>query len=372
MRAAFPPVLICLGSSLACIGLLPTSTALACSGGSCAPSAFLPASGSLPSNALELLWRPAVGRSADGGSNPTPTLQLYKLENGQRSPVAIEILDARDQLKRVHVREALPAGTQLVLESSEPACETGAVQPVMLRVSADSPKPTQLGVLRLAKSDPLTTMHIPTSSGVCSDDFRVANAVLALALDTAAQPFADAMQHALVVDGKKRPQPRPTPPRGSWPSSGLGGRLEDVLYTLCDKPSDGWTNDVKAGRHRVSWLATLPDDTELRSNEIDVELACGQGGDAATDAGVGTAVVVPDAAAEAARGEDAAASASAPDGAAHSLPTSPADQTLPDASETGGCSVRTPLGLGTAASRLFALGLVLGLGARRRLRAQRR
>jgi hypothetical protein len=379
MKVTFPHALLCLGSSLACTALLPTNLALACSGGLCGPSAFLPASGSLPSNALELLWRPAWGRSPDGGMNPAPTLQLYKLENGQRSAVAIEILDGRDQLKRVRVRETLPAGTQLVLESSEPACTSGAVQPAMLRVSAESPKPTQLGALRVARRDPFTTMHIPTSSGACSDDFQVANAVLELALDASAQPFADAMQHALVVDGKKRPQPQPTPPRGSWPSFALTGKLEDVLYTLCDKPSDGWTNDVKAGLHRVSWLATLPDGTELRSNEIDVELACGRGGDAGAasverDAGAGTAVVGPDAAAradDAARGDDAGASASTVDSAAPSLPTGPADQTLPDPNANDGCSVRTPIDVGAGAWQFFAVGLaLLGLGARRRRQAR--
>ena len=384
MSATFTRALICLGSSLACVALLPASPALACSPSPCAPSAFLPASGTLPGNALELLWRPAWGRSADGGLNPAPTLQLYKLENGQRSPVAFEILEGREQLKRVRVRETLPAGTQLLLESGEPSCTSGALQPAMLKVSADSHKPTQLGALRVARRDPSTTMHIPTSSGSCSDDFRVATAVLELALDASAQPFVDAMQHALVVDGKKRPQPQPTPPRGSWTSFALAGKLEDVLYTLCDKPSDGWTNDVKAGLHRVSWLATLPDGTELRSDEIDVELACGQGGDAgaasggqdagagngvvAQDAGAGTAVVERDAAA---RSDDAVASESAADGAAHSGPTGPADQTLPDPNATDGCAVRAPSGLGANAWRLFAVGLaLLGLGARRRRRAR--
>lgn len=331
--------------------LLPSAPAHACSGGSCSPSAFLPESGSLPSNAVEFLWRPS--RNLQAGV--TPSVQLYKLEAGQRTKLDSEVSAGPDELKRVRPVQPVAPGTTLLLESSEPSCSVAAQVPAQVSVGAASPKPSQLGTLRVTETLAFTTLHIPTAKGVCSDDFDVASARLVLTLDASAQPFAAALQHALLVDGKKRPQPAPTPPRGSWPSFALTRKLEDVLYTLCTQPSDGWTNDVTAGTHRVQWLATLPDGTELRSDEISIQLQCAAQADAGSpaDAGgssdAGAADIAIDAGSErpaaplppqadAAAASDAATSSH--DAAA--VPDARASADDEPESDSGSCALRAP------------------------------
>ena len=303
---------------------LPESPAHACSSASsCAQSVFLPASGSIPANAVEFLWRPAWSQPAQAAAVP----HLYKLENGQRSELAVEILEGFDGLKRVRPTQAFVPGTTLVLESVEPACTIAQSMPAQLTVREASALPSALGTIQVAETRARTTLHIPTSSGVCSDDFEVASARLTLTLDAAAQPFADALRHALLVDGRKRVQPQVTPPRGQWTSFSLAGRLDDVLYTLCTRPSDGWTNDIPPGSHRVQWLATLPDGSELRSDEINLELRCGQAGDASVDAAT-------DASADPAG--EASVDARVDAGAPQQAPTPPAPSTpiaVPDAEE---------------------------------------
>jgi hypothetical protein len=152
----------------------------------------------------------------------------------------------------------------------------------MVTVGAPTPAPTQLGKLQTGETHDSTIMNLPTNRGSCRADFEVASVQIKLTLDPAAQPFIDSMRHALVVDGVKREQPAEPPPIGNWYP--LGGELENVLYTLCKDRSDGWTADVPAGTHRVQWLATLPDGSELRSDEISIELQCRSADDAGAEA----------------------------------------------------------------------------------------
>jgi hypothetical protein len=315
------------------VALSPMAPARACEPLRCAPSVFLPVSGSVPSNALEFLWRPPFDNgevNVDVGA----TVHLYKVENGQRSELATEVSAARAGYKLVRATEPVAAGSKLVLESVEPRCTIAAAVQVMVTVGASSPKPTQLGKLSVGKVDSAKKMNLPTDRGLCSDDYEVASAQLKLALDPAAQPFVDLMQHALIVDGNKRPQPQPTPPQGADPSFALGGKLEDELYTLCDKPSDSWTGDLTAGSHRVQWLATLPDGSELRSDEVMIDLRCAHLRAAATqasDAGLSA--------------NDAGLSAN--------------DEGAPLGESGDGCSLYARTSRGVPLTWLFALGVLL-------------
>lgn len=362
--------------------LTPVAPAQACSGSSCAPSAFLPETGSLPSNAVEFLWRPAWGAPISSA----PKAQLYKLESGQRSKLEMQIVDGPGGLKRVRPVQALAAGTVLVLESEEPVCTTATQVAAQVTLGEASAKPSQLGTLRVVETLGSTTLHIPTSSGSCSDDFAVASARLALSLHSSAQPFAAAMQHALVVDGKTRPQPAPVPPRGSWPSFALTRKLEDVLYTLCAKPSDGWTNDIPAGSHRVQWLSTLPDGTELRSDELTIQLQCSASGDAgvAADAGAGTsdASLRADAGAQAdpqppSNELPVQTDAAAPDAASASDTGAAASQTnstTTDEADGGGdasCALGSPAGRAGGGTWAWLAGLALAIALARRRSAAR-
>lgn len=214
-------------AAAASVALMPAAPVHACSSIGCTPSAFLPESGSVPSNTVMFLWRPSFGQA----SGAVPSVQLYKLEQGKRTKLDAQISDGLDGLKLVRPAQPVAVGTTLVLESNDPACNIAAQVPAQITVSAEAPKPTVLGTLRITEQLAATTLHIPTSTGLCSDDFDVASMKLSLTLDASAEPFATQLQHALLVDGKKRPQPVPTPARGGWPSSALTRKLEDVLYS---------------------------------------------------------------------------------------------------------------------------------------------
>jgi hypothetical protein len=263
-----PAILATLGLAVSLLGLWPSSQAHACSPIKCAPSIFLPVSGTVPSNAIEFLWH--LPRDLNS-TPPSATVRLFKLINGERSEIPSEVVDGPDGFKRVRPAQVVPEGTELVLDSEEPACLTLRPEPARITVAAASPKPTSLGTLQASVLE-ATTLNIPTSRGSCTADFRVAKVDLKLALDVAARPFVDSMRHALVVDGELRSQRRDGPLFSDL--FGLGGKLEDVVYTLCGERSDGWTRDLLPGSHRIQWLVTLPDGSELRSDETTVDLQC--------------------------------------------------------------------------------------------------
>jgi hypothetical protein len=275
MRTTRQECLYLSGSALALtLTLMPISPAHACSPVLCAPSVFLPASGHVPGNAVEFLWQLPWNDSGTGASS---AVHLYKVEDGQRTEIESEVIDGPDGFKRVRPRQPVAQDAVLVLESAAAECRNEAISSVMVTVGAAAATPTQLGSLSIGETHASTLLNIPTSKGSCRADFEVASAQLKLTLDAQAQPFADSLRHTLVIDGVERaPHAEPSPIRNRYP---LGGPLDKVVYTLCKGDSDAWTEDLGAGTHRVQWLSRLPDGSELRSDEVTVELRCDAGVD---------------------------------------------------------------------------------------------
>jgi hypothetical protein len=359
MRTLFLPISMCLIAGT--LALAPVETAHACSPVPCAPSTFLPASGDVPSNAIEFLWRLPWTSSSTGASY---AVHLYKLEGGQRSEIESEVLPGADGFKRVRPLAPVAEGSVLVLESAEPACTAGSATPAMVTVRASVPKPTRLGALSISETHGATTMNIPTARGSCTADFAVANARLKLTLDPGAQPFADSLRHALLVDGQKRAQhSEPAPIVNRYP---LGGALEDVLYTLCKGESDSWTADLEAGTHRVQWISTLPDGSELKSDEITVDLQCSSGVKPVTDAGARPPRTGQDAQSDAPSATttaDATATTSTEDDVESE--SSADESSAAERRHVESCALRAPTRALHWPARLVALGLAL-LWLRRR------
>jgi hypothetical protein len=350
---------VVLAVSAIAIAGVPAGTAQACSPLLCAPSVFLPVSGHVPSNAVEFLWQPPwTGSGLDPDSY---SVHLYQLENGQRREIESELIAAVDGLRRVRPKQPVAEGSVLMLEAEEPTCAVAAVTAAMVTVGAPTPAPTQLGKLQTGETHDSTIMNLPTNRGSCRADFAVASVQIKLTLDPAAQPFLDSMRHALVVDGVKRKQPAEPPPIRNWYP--LGGELENVLYTLCKDPSDSWTADVPAGTHRVQWLATLPDGSELRSDEISIELQCRSADDAAPKP------MQP--AAESDTATTAAASTERESDGESAADERSADETSADESRaTESCALTAPPG--ARKNDAWAVGLALLLLCWRRARSRGR
>lgn len=326
------------------LALTRVTPAHACSPVLCAPSVFLPASGQVPSSAVEFLWQLPW---TDANTETNHSVQLYKLEAGQRVAIESEVLAGPDDFKRVRPRQTVAEGTVLVLESAATECRNEAKSSATVTVGAAAPKPGRLGSLSIGETHAATTMDIPTNRGSCRADFEVASAQLKLALDPEAKPFADSLRHTLVVDGAERvPHAEPSPIRNRYP---LGGPLDKVVYTLCKGASDPWTEDLTAGSHRVQWLSRLPDGSELRSDEVTVELHC----DAAKPSDDDDAAGVDD------DGEtdENIDSDEASESAAKT-----------DIRHTDGCALRPATGATRGSAALFALAVVL-LALRKRRRA---
>jgi hypothetical protein len=352
----------CFIGSVLALTLAPTPAAQACSPARCAPSVFLPVSGHVPSNAVEFVWQLPWTSASTGASY---AVHLYRLENGQRTELETELIAAADGRKLVRPRQAVAEGSVLVLESAEPECPSAVSTPAMVTVSAATPKPNTLGTLSIVEQRASTTLNIPSSRGSCRADFEVASARIALKLAASAQPFADSLQHALIVDGQKRAQhSEPAPIRNWYP---LGGALDDVLYTLCKGSSDSWTADLEAGSHRVQWLSTFPDGSELRSDELTIELQCAKSdADADHKPDAGHALPPADDGTE----DDAIAASDPPSTTATEEEASD-DDAADRARHVESCAVRAPVSATTGHTWLWLLSAAL-IWSIRRARAARR
>lgn len=351
----------------------------ACSALSCRSGALLPVHmGKLPANAVELFWSPPAKFS--GPDAGVGAVHLYEGTGSTRKEVAIDLV-AENGLFRVKPKTAIAAGTELSFESDLAPCLSDERTSFQLSVSAAAPKPTHLGTLSIASLGPVT-MQLWVNTGECTAPFPVYSAQLALALDAEAMPYADVLRHSLIVDGVERHQYSPYPDYPKFPVTDLGGGLKDTLFTVCGAaPSRGQTSTAgdKPGVYKVQWLTKLQDGTELRSNELSVELKCPED---TSDAGVSDAAVVQtdsganlaqDAGATAAdanseRGVDASVQGSS----AMSAPattTTDEGRLIDEPNANGGCALSGSREHGGSSSALSWLGGLLALLFVRRRRA---
>lgn len=317
----------------------------ACSGLRCRAGGLLPTHmGKLPANAVELFWQPPVTFS-EPASAPAP-VHLYKLEGGTRSELAIDVV-ADGTMFRIKPKSAIAAGTELSFESEAPPCH-GAEERTSFSLSvtpAAPTKPTRAGQLRI-DSIGSRSLSLWVSSGECTLPFPVYAAELSFALDAEASPFAGVLRHSLIVDGVERRQYVPYPEYPRLPSPpDLGGALNDMIFTVCGVSSRGTMSrdGEKPGTHTVQWLTRLQDGTQLRSNELTIELACPKVAVVAVDGGVADASV--DSGAE-------PRNVISPNGASDVADTGPArdsGSSLALGPDAGAAATDAPTTLGTAA-----------------------
>jgi hypothetical protein len=273
--------------------------ARACSGFACRAGALLPAHmGQLPANAIELLWQPPTVYSAPLDAGAPAPVHLYKVSGSARTELAIEVV-ADNGLFRVKPKSAIAAGSELWFESEAAPC-LGAEERRTFQLSVTPAAPAKLsraGELRLASLGS-SSMPLWVSTGECTLTFPVVVAQLAFTLDAAAVPFTDVLRHSLIVDGEERKQyiPFPEYPKPPIAPANLSGGLDDLIYAVCGVSTPRGTTTLsgdKLGTHTVQWMTRLQDGSELRSNELSVELNCPQAGDGAGFAHPSDAAVAP-------------------------------------------------------------------------------
>jgi hypothetical protein len=238
--------------------------------------------GELPANELEILWRrPTAPLSAGADAGPAAPPHLYRLVNGVRTELEISTVE-RAGLVHVRPLSTLEAGTKLLFTWDENCRAPLGVEPAdggvargerELTVAAAAPRPTLIGTLRAEVT------RGPIAKGQCAEAVDAAYADLTIELSEPARPYANMLRYELHVDGVVAPSyfEAPVPIYEDPPAIGESslGRGKERIFVVCGaSPTPPPYGAISSGKHRVRMVARLPDDSELPSNELDVDLRC--------------------------------------------------------------------------------------------------
>ena len=158
---------------------------------------------------------------------------------------------------RVQITDVV-AGDRLTVSAS--ACGLMTV----IDVTPEAPVPTALGVLYIEASRPVP-VAVWDNRGGCTSDLGSTAAPFTLTLDPSAEPWADALIQAPVVDG--------TP----WYETRDASVAERFVFTACEEPlpSQNGLQGVGEGDHRLRIDASVRGmDVMVSSNEEAFSLTC--------------------------------------------------------------------------------------------------
>lgn len=287
--------------------VLLAGPARACSGLSCAYSAYFPRTGVVPANLKGFYWWPArdVALDDDGGVPEGGELRLARVDGSE--PVLIEVTLEPMPFDLAHgpgylVVPATPfvaggryvawdGGCHEALDSDVPppvpqggSSEAGYIFPAddglelsvaRFTVAAASPLPSELG--RIDSSGyRLHEVWLPDTSGSCAERVDVIGNDLELSLSAAAEAWKDALFYETRVDGE-RYNPIGNQQIDPQPGTPLAGREGDLVYALCiGSARDGvYSEGVETGMHTAMMRAHVPGELDvLTSNEVELTLSC--------------------------------------------------------------------------------------------------
>ena len=262
---------VAIGSALA---IKPT-VAEACSPPPCWPGFITPNTGTrVPANAPGIYWMPMSGDTA--GTDPGNVVLATAAE--PTTPLAFTATPNADGSYLLVPTEPLAADTTYVVTDLN-KCEgySGIIGPTAsFQVTASAPMPTALGTIAEVKNE-TGPLDVGTGSGSCSTEVTAHQITITPELIYEATPWSDLFHFEVLVDGRvwKRTSSinLTASPRGSW-----------VLYHTCESADPGAADGLSAGTHVVEARATLPGTTTvLASNQLTVELKCGDIGDGDDD-----------------------------------------------------------------------------------------
>lgn len=264
--------------------------AYACAPGRCTAATVLPASGSVPANAVEFLFQPERDLVSNDGGVATPRLVQLSADGDVARELPFDIEWQSPSLARIRPKEVLPPGTTLALDHQE-TCISGTPRTVRSAVSVteSARRPTSLGTLRVVNQR--GPMAVWVNSGECVKLFDASIAELTVELATDTKPYADSLRFGLRVNGSSELSSYGWQ-LNTWTSQGLFtgrtvARGSDLLFTLCEASPYG-PPELEPRTQRVRMVALLPDGTELSTDEVTVELTCAQERDAGSVADGGS------------------------------------------------------------------------------------
>jgi hypothetical protein len=263
-------------------------------------------------------------------------------------------------LRLVHIAADLKPGTQIIFSFIAPEdASKGKRTKVRLKVVADAPRPKTLGVLD-AKTE---TGKIEAGSGDPSECIRTLLARYAdvsLRMSAEAKPYAELLRYELRIDGNRywRFSDSAVSPTSERLGASSVGLAKDRVVVSCELspylppvlPGLRYPPALEPGKHQVRMIGSLPDGSELSTNEITVDLSCPE--NSPFGRWSHTDYVQP----ESSLIRDIQTGSRVP-GAAESLPP---------AAHSGGCSLRAPNGSATPRSLALLVTIVAFARARRR------
>jgi len=313
--------------------------------------------GTVPANVPALWWTPL---GADVRAYQTGQSVLVRRVGGPDVSTTVEAPMAWPGTRMIRFGAPLDANTMYELVADSP-CTTGSAITVGFQTGPSAPLPTTVG--NLVVGMPMRTwltVDDGRSTGTCGPSFDAITHTVSVALSTEAEPWRNALQYEMTVDGTRW---RWRSFRGSnyRPNTGLPD-----LYLPCGGVDGGVLSAIPTlspGMHTVAVTAFIPGSDASFSLSTQVELQCpggpGDGGSAPTDTGAAI-VDVPapsdlgNAPADVGLPVDVAVDAGAPpsdlgmatdvaapsDTGTDAGPVPPADTGLPPAEDSGGCSAQ--------------------------------
>ncbi|MCC7540624.1 MAG: hypothetical protein IT379_30695 [Deltaproteobacteria bacterium] len=274
--ASLAPGALCAAS----VGVaLPAEPARACSAPACVASTYVGGdSPVVPSTvpAFLLVGGMAFASGAELVLSPDE-VSLIRLDDGAAMPIRVEPATAFDgRVGRILVRPEAPLtpGARYALTTPDLCARSqGVVQPRTSTVlaRAEAPLPTRLGTLR-EDAAYWTGGSIPvaTFDGSCTRSAPIAAKTVALDLDVEAQPWADALDLSVTVDGEPWSTPSFTGGLGPTTTQPVLAGPGTIVYRVCD---EDW--GLANGPHTVVMKATLPgSDVSLSSPPLEVTIDC--------------------------------------------------------------------------------------------------
>jgi len=202
-------------------------------------------------------------------------------ESGARRMLSYEITE-RDGLRLIQPQQPLAAGSELVFEYDDCELDPSGLGPRQLAsarvsIAAAAPPPKSLGKL-VAELEHGEATDFDQGTA-CAFAIDAAWAELSVDLTDEAVPYQDVLRFELHVDGQpvqpyndSRYPGMPRPLGG-----GVLGRGRDRIVAACDPAErERGRHTVQLGRHRVQMVGVLPDGTRLTSDELTLDLDCGQ------------------------------------------------------------------------------------------------
>jgi len=263
------------GGCLLGVHVMP-GLARACSPNSCVSARVSPAGGALPANQLTFdFW---LGRDSRAGAFSSLP-RLVRVDGERRTELAVEMSQRPGGNLILRAGELLP-GTKLVLESDATGCVPAFRSEYT--VTEVHPLPTALGTLAAVTS--VDELEVFTTAGTCTEQVEAAYADLTVVLSKEAQPFADGLSFAVVIDGQARPHP----------STKLADRagLTFRVFAVCE-PNIHVFPDLSLGKHQVRMRASLPDGTAVETPDMALTLDCAPAADGCSLRSAGTQGALP-------------------------------------------------------------------------------